>query len=458
MNGGQSVSLKEKIGFGFFSTSNNIVYQFKSLYYLFFLTNVVGLPVFTAGTILAAGTLWDAINDPLLGYFAVNFKFKNGERCRPFILWYSIPWAVSLVLLFSDFGFPSKFMALASLFVYIVFEVFNTLVAIPYNSMGGLATGLDSERRGINVFRNMGGCLGSGIGAVACLPLLKLFGALDRQGNINPDTAARGFIMVSAVMAAVLVIGSMIHYATTRERVVPISANEEKLGVKTVVKMLFGCRSWVLNMCYLICYGVINLLLMSSVAYYATYVLGSTAAATKVQTIYLAGAILTTVFIPAIDRSIGRKNTMILGAAASIAGKFWFLADPFSVGAIYLNAATVGFAAAVAFVMFNTNRNNIVDIIEWKDGRRLDSLVSTADNLASKLATAGATQMAAIMLSRAGFNAELKVQPAQAVGAIIFLLGWAPALVSVLMLAVVCFLPIEKDMEKMNREKAARAS
>jgi Na+/melibiose symporter-like transporter len=90
-----------------------------------------------AGTILAIGTIWDAVNDPIIGFIAVNHKFKNGERCRPFALWYSIPWAVTVVLLFTDFGVSIKAAAVFALVIYIVFEIFNTLVGIPYNSMGG---------------------------------------------------------------------------------------------------------------------------------------------------------------------------------------------------------------------------------------------------------------------------------------------------------------------------------
>ncbi|MDR0641578.1 MAG: glycoside-pentoside-hexuronide (GPH):cation symporter [Treponema sp.] len=455
MNQITPLSLKEKLGFLTFSTSNNIVYQFKSLYYLFFLTNVVGIPVLSAGTIFAIGTIWDALNDPLLGYMSVNHKFKNGERCRPFALWYAVPWAASLVLLFSNFGFGQKIAAAVSLGVYILFEIFNTLVAIPYNSMGGLATNVDAERRSINVFRNFGGCFGSGIGAVACLPLLKLFGALDNRGNLNPQTGSRGFVLVSLVMGTLIIFGSFVHYFTTKERVKPISVDEEKLGVKTVARMLFGCRSWVLNMCYIICYGVINLLLMSCITYYATYVLGSTARATLIQAVYLVASIITTAVVSFIDRKMGRKNIMILGVLVAILGKIWFLIDPFSYGAIMVNAATVGFAVAIAFVMFNTNRNNIVDLIEWRKGRRLDALVSTADNLASKLATAGATQIVAVLLSVSGFNGESQVQPEAAIGAINFLLGWAPFAVSLVMLIVVFFLEIEKDMDVMRREKAA---
>ena len=44
----------------------------------------------------------------------------------------------------------------------------------------------------------------------------------------------------------------------------------------------------------------------------------------------------------------------------------------FAVGAIYLNAVTVGIGLSITFVMFNTNRNNIADLIEWQSGRRID--------------------------------------------------------------------------------------
>ena len=68
----------EKLGFLTFSTANNIVFSFKSSYYLFFLTDVLKINVATAGIVIAIGTVWDAINDPLVGYMAVNHKFKNG--------------------------------------------------------------------------------------------------------------------------------------------------------------------------------------------------------------------------------------------------------------------------------------------------------------------------------------------------------------------------------------------
>jgi GPH family glycoside/pentoside/hexuronide:cation symporter len=449
------VKLSEKLGFLSFSTASNIVYQFKSLYYLFFLTNVLKMNVLLAGTILTIGMVWDAVNDPLVGFWAVNHKFRNGEHCRPFALWCSVPWAATVVLLFSDFGLAERGEVLLALAVYILFELFNTFVGIPYNSMGSLATDKDQDRRSINVFRNLGGCLGAAIGAVACLPLLKLFGALDARGNLKDSGSSRGFLLTAIVMGCICIVGCLLHYFTTRERVKSMESDDERLSVKAVTAMLFRSRAWMLNTLYVVCYGVINTLTMTCIAYYATYILGSTAAATAIQAVYLVFSVAASFLVAPIDRRLGRKKTMVAGALVYIAGKIWFVLDPFNLGAMYLNAASVGVAVTITFVMFNTNRNNIVDLIEWKDGRRLDSLVSTADNLVSKLATAGVMQLITVALALSGFQASQPRQPAAVLGTINAMIGWVPLAFAAIMLVVVLFLDIEKDTERMKAEKLA---
>ena len=108
---------------------------------------------------------------------------------------------------------------------------------------------------------------------------------------------------------------------------------------------------------------------------------------------------------------------------------------------------------ALAFVCFNTNRNNIADLVEHKNGRRIDSLVSTCDNLASKLAKAGANLLMTGALAAAGFNAELPAQPTSAINTICALLGWVPMIVACIMLVIVFFHPIEKELAAMKQGK-----
>ncbi len=448
------IKLTEKMGFCSLSTASNVVYQFKSIYYLFFLTDVLNMNVLIAGTILTIGTIWDAINDPLIGFWTVNKRFKSGERARPLALWFSIPWAVTVVLLFTDFNTTETTTVVISLIIYILFETFNTFVNIPYNSMAGLATSVDSERRSINMFRNIGATIGAGIGAVSCLPLLKLFGAIGDDGNLVDASASKGFILTALIMGVITALGGLIHYFTSKERVKQISNVQDKLSIKTVFMMLIKSKAWLFNTAYICLYGVTNLLLLTCVTYYATYVLGQTSSATLIQAVYLVFSLGASFLVPQIDKKIGRRNTMVFGAVVAVIGKIWFMLNPFSIFAIYFNALTVGIAATTAFIMFNTNRATIVDLIELQEGRRLDSMVSTADNLASKLASAGATQLIAISLASAGFDSTLNgAQPETAINMINYMLGWVPFLLSIGMLALVYFFHIDKDMKQLPQHR-----
>ena len=440
----------EKLGFGIFSAASNIVYQFKSLYYLFFLTEVLRIPMGTAGTILSLGIVWDAVNDPLVGWFAVNHRFKNGERVRPFALYSAVPWALTVVLIFTNFHASRPVTVVIAALGYFLFELLYTATDIPYNCMAGLATHDDGERRSINVHRNIGSCVGTAIGAVACFPLLRLFGGLDENGNLNPETGSRGFLLTACVMAAICIAGCLVHYFTTSERVAPENAEEERIGIFHIFKALYSYRPFVLNTVYILFYGVINLSLLTCLTYYCTYVLGSADDVTVIEAAYLIASLVTTLFVSKIDAKLGRKKTMVLGGVMFVVSKIWFIFDPFSVPAMYVNSVLTGVAVAITFVMFNTNRNNLSDLVEHREGRRYDGMIGTADNLSTKLGEAIAAKLLTGALAAAGYNADLAVQPASAVRAINAMLGWVPAVFGLCMIVTVLFLNIDREMATMH--------
>ena len=445
------LKLPEKLGFGSFSAASNIVYQFKSLYYLFFLTDVLKIDMGIAGTILSLGIVWDAINDPLVGYFAVNHRFKNGERVRPFALYSALPWAVSVVLIFTNFHASQPVTIIIASVGYFLFELLYTATDIPYNCMAGLATNVDSERRSINVHRNIGSCIGTAIGAVACFPLLNFFGALDDDGNLKESGGSRGFFLAACVMACVCIIGCLIHYFTTKERVTPQNEKEEHVGMLHIFKVLYTYPPFVLNTIYVLFYGIINLSLLTSLTYYCKCVLGKTDYVTYLEAAYLVASLLTTLFVSKIDAKLGRKKTMILGGIFFAAGKIWFIVNPYSMTGLYINCITTGIAIAITFVMFNTNRNNLSDLVEWREGRRYDGMIGTADNLATKLGEAITAKLLTGMLAMAGYDAELITQSDSAVNAINAMLGWIPAIFGIGIIVIVLFINIDKEFEKMHK-------
>lgn len=359
---------------------------------------------------------------------------------------------MTIVLIFTNFHASSTDTVIIASIAYLFFELLNTCAAIPYNSMGGLATNRDSDRRSININRNIGGCLGTAIGAIGCMPLLKLFGALDASGNLKDSHSSRGFLLTSTVIGVICVVGCLCHYFTTKERAEP-EQKEEKLSLLETFKILYSYKTFVLNTLYIFCYGVINLLLLTCLTYYCTYVMGSTSYVTMIQAAYLVCSLGMSFLVGPIDRKTGRKKTMILGGCAYLVSELIFAFNPFSIVAIYINCICTGIAVSITFVMFNTNRNNLTDLIEWRRGRRVDGMIGTADNLATKLGEAVAAKLITFALHNSGWNSELPVLPESTVNAINAMLGWVPAIVALFLIVIVFFLDIDKEMEKMKAER-----
>ena len=441
------VKTSEKVGFLTFSASTNIVFNFKDIYYLFFLTDILEIPMAMAGIMTTIGIVWDAINDPLIALYTANHKFKNGEQVRPFALYCCVPWAIIVILLFTNFHVPAVWAAVIGVTIFFAFETFYTFLCMPYNSLASLATDNDEDRKSINAYRSLGGCIGTGIGSVAVKPLVKLFGGMKNGALTAADSGA--LFRTACFMGALCVIGSLVHYFTSKERIKDENENEEKIGMIEAYKMLFKCKSWVFNMLYIICYGIETALIMKAIEYYGKYILqGDT---TPILAGYLVLAIITSIITPWIDKKIGRKKTMLLAAAVLILGKIPFMIAPESALGIYVNAITTGFGATATFVMFNTNRNNIADILAVQNNRRMDSLVGGGDNLISKLAEAVAVSMMTGALTTAGYDVALGLNQTPAtIQTIIALLGWVPLLVAVATLITSFFIDTKKELAEVK--------
>ena len=445
-NSERVVRLPEKMGYFGLSTASNIVTNFKSIYYLIFLTNVLKIPVLTAGTMMTIGTIWDIVNDPLIAVWANNIHFKSGERIRPYLVWVSVPLAAGMVLLFTDFNLGQRAAIFVSLVIFFFYEIACTVRGIAYNGLGALASKNEDDRRSINAFRSLGGCVGTGIGSVAVAPLVKLFGGLKEKDAIIGKGDAPALFKAALVMGAICVAGCLLQYFTSKERVHEEEAHEDKISIAETYKMLFKCKSWVWNMLYIMCYGVCLTLIMTAISYYAAYILGASGKATPILAVYLVVAIVVSLLAPKIDSLLGRKKSMYFAALIQIVGKIPFIINPYNPVNIYINAVSVGIGTTLAFVIMNTNRNSIADVVELQNHRRLDAVVSTADNLASKIGEACVIQLIAFSLAGAGFDESLGAAQTPATKqTICALLGWIPGLVLLLMLLASYFMDIEKE-------------
>ena len=445
------IGLLEKLGFMSFATSSTTLISFKNTYYKYFLTSILLINPIAASNIILLGTIWDIVNDPLIGVWANNIQFRSKEKIRPWLLYTAIPFAVGVVLLFTDFHVSERWDIILALVVFFFYEIANTFRGIPYNGMASLASQEYSDRKSINSFRSFGVSLGSGLGTVAIPLIVKAFGGLRDHKVINSSDSPAIF-RTAVLLGVIIAFGFLLHYFTSKERVKQTSEKEEKINIVDTYKALFRCKSWVKNMFYVMFYGISGSLMQSSITYFCAYVLNDSSKAGPVMGIYLLFSMVFALLGPKIDSLIGRKKTMVLAALILILGRIPFIIDPKNYAFLILTSITTGASLSLSFIMFSTNRNMISDIVELQNGRRLDTIVSTGDSLANKIASGVVDKITLMALAAAGFNAALAdqglLQNISTQNTIIAFLGIVPVIIALCMMFLVMAIDIQKEYDE----------
>lgn len=105
-------------------------------YYIFYYVDVFGLTVALAGLVNVIYAIWDAVNDPLVGYLSDNTRTRWGRR-RPWML-VGLPFTMIFMVLV--FSVPEAFRGSDSLFWYalimiFLFETASTVVNTNYQAL-----------------------------------------------------------------------------------------------------------------------------------------------------------------------------------------------------------------------------------------------------------------------------------------------------------------------------------
>jgi len=127
----------------------------RSLFFVIYLTDTVGLDPRLASFGAIVGLLWDAVNDPLVGMFSDRVRTRWGRR-RPFLLIFSIPLGISFVAMWSAPGWDSQLSLIVYVtLAYMLVDTFGTLTGIPYLSLTPELTREYDERTALSGFRTV---------------------------------------------------------------------------------------------------------------------------------------------------------------------------------------------------------------------------------------------------------------------------------------------------------------
>ncbi|MEC8190503.1 MAG: MFS transporter, partial [Verrucomicrobiota bacterium] len=130
----------------------NLNFQLLSFWLMYFYTDVFGINVLHVGGILLVSRLWDAINDPMMGFIADRTRNKIGTY-KPFIYWGAIPLNLILIACFSMPELSDTMKVVYCYIAYIMHGMIFTAVGTSYSAMGTIVTQDQQERAKISTMR-----------------------------------------------------------------------------------------------------------------------------------------------------------------------------------------------------------------------------------------------------------------------------------------------------------------
>lgn len=231
--GSGNVSFKEKLAYGLGDAAANIVFQLQISFLLYFYTDVFGIAAGTAGLILLASRLADALYGIVVGAIADSTHSRWGQY-RVWVLGASGPLALALVMCFAapSLGAWGKIAWAAATYnlLMIAYAAHN----IPYCALAGVMTDDANERTSLASWRFV---------CAMTMALIVNTLTLDLVHWLGGEDTTRGFFAAAIVWGLVAVAMSWATFAGTVERI--SAPPKQQTALRQDLLDLFRNRPWV---------------------------------------------------------------------------------------------------------------------------------------------------------------------------------------------------------------------
>lgn len=372
----EKIKWSTRVAYGCGDTACNIVFGMISTLLTLFYTDYVGINAATIGLIMLISRMFDGVSDAVMGLIVERTKSKWGKS-RPWILWMSVPFAVSAVLLFAV---PHTTAMVQAIYIFVTYNLINTVcytaINLPYSSLSAMMTRISSERDMLSVVR-MGLSPFGRILAVTCtMPVVKLFGN---------DQAA--WIKTMAIWASIALILLLICFWKCEEKVV-IEAKEkqEKIPLKRSLKALVTNQYFGAVVILWTMQNGIYCVTGTILPYYCKYIFHNDtwmySALYLTETLIIVAA---TFFSPILLRKYGKRNMSLAGACLVLAGQLIFCLNPTNFGFMVFSCVIRGIGLAPLNSIVFGFLGDVVEYGQWKTHLRQESLIFAGSSVGMKV-------------------------------------------------------------------------
>lgn len=407
--------LRRKITYGFTDLAGNLLYCLIGSYALYYFTDVYGLSVSMAGTILLLARVIDALDAPIWGMVIDHTKSKKGKS-RIWFLRVAVPFSLSVWLLFTDFGLTGGAKVAYAAIMYIVAGVAYTGVSTPITSVLPNLTTNTEDRTLANTFRMIGGNIGNFMAITFILPLVAFFGHGNEQKGWS---MAVGFY---AVIACALI---LIAYFDMREKNSHTTVN---ISIKDSFKAAKGNWPWVLVVIGNTMFWLGLTARNSSLIYFFQYNMGDKNLVSVFNGISII-QVLGMAMIPFLVKRLRKWGSTVLGFVIASIGQLGVMLFQHNMTLLILFWCIACIGSGIACSLFFEIVGDTVDYGEWKSGIRASGfLTAIGSSFCIKLGAGLGGFLPSMIMNAAGYQPD-KIQSAASLNAIQFAFGWLPLII-----------------------------
>lgn len=419
------VSKPTKLAFGFGAVASGVTAGAFDFFLLIFYSQVVGLDARLVGLAILIALVFDALSDPIVGYWSDNLRSRWGRR-HPFMYASTLPVSVAFFFLWT----PPLGASEATLFWYVLILAVVIRTAITFYRTPSTALVPDltheyNERTSLYSLRYFFAWTGGNALAVLMFFILFPLFVTDTiaDGRFNPDAYVIYGLVGSVVIFLSIILSSIGTHSRIKHLKSPPPPRDITLGL--IFREMFETlanRSFIALFLAALIGAVASGVASGLSLYFFTYFWGFNDVQTGV--IFLGtfvAAAIGFVLAPIVSRTIGKKRGAMIVGLIAFGGAplpivlrlfdvlppngtpfvFWFVA--------VTNVIDVGLIICFQ-ILFASMVADLVEESELKTGRRSEGVFTAAETFIRKSVQGFGVMAATLVLTLAGFPAGADVE------------------------------------------------
>ena len=373
-------------------------------YLMIFLTDTFGVPAGAVGVIMVVASIWDAINDPMMGTIADHTKSRWGKY-RPYFLFVPAILTVVVVLLFASPNISTHGKIIWTAVFYILYGMLRTAIEIPSGALINAVTDEPAERNKlINAYTVVMGIFTT-ITTSFALSFVSLFGG---------DNTAKGYMIVVGASGILMTVSCFICFATTKEN---CARENTQAPLMVELKKLFHVKGLIfVILAWLAAYTAFNIMMSSSVYYMMYCVCRPDLISFYMLDISLVGVLGIVFLIPILMKKFG-KTERAFAASQVVVIICYIVIMLFRQNLVVLFVAS-GIAAmfATASMPFSSmTMSEMTDLILLDSGSTMNGTIAALKGFSNKAGIAISSAVVSFTLAATGYIAGAVGQEPQAV-------------------------------------------